>query len=192
MKTLTIETTYIRYGPVSVETETVGFDELVDNLSDEDYTALCEDAGGEDAVTAEKLAVWYSMYFTAAGSYNVNCWVNKINLKLLESQIDEFIENSGDDVSSVINHGSVLSFTHVSLVKQNFTYEVTLDDSGVITLTQQEPIRGDLPSESIFNQDTESISSKTLLKEIIVAKEKANNIEEVVAFISKFAKADQE
>ena len=48
-----------------------------------------------------------------------------INLESLASEIEEFFEVSGDDISSVINHGSVLSFSHTSLIMRNFNYEIS-------------------------------------------------------------------
>jgi len=106
-----------------------------------------------------------------------------INLNLLEAQIEEFFEVSGDDISSVINHETSLSFSHVSLINKNASYDVTLNETGAIKLSKKESIS----SESFLNQNTESASAKTLLKEVVVIEEKANNIQDVISFISRAA-----
>lgn len=106
-----------------------------------------------------------------------------LDLEMLEEQIEEFIEFSGDDISSVINHGNVLSFSHVTLIEKNFSYEVSLDENGVITLTKQSPIS----NKSALDSNVEDTVAETLLEEVVVAKESANNIQDVIAFVTKMA-----
>lgn len=102
-----------------------------------------------------------------------------IDLNLLENQINEFIEISGDDISSVINLENVLLFSHTALVEKNFNYEVSLDANGVIRLLSQESTS----EESELNQDLSGASAKTLMKEVVVKEGTANNIQDVIAFI---------
>ena len=106
-----------------------------------------------------------------------------INLESLETQIEEFFNVSGDDISSVINHGNILSFSHTSLIEKNFNYEVSLDDKGVIKLLSQKSIS----NESALNQDVTGVSAKTLSKEVVVREDKAFNIQDVIKFISECA-----
>ena len=102
-----------------------------------------------------------------------------INLNLLEKQIEEFIEVSGDDVSMVINHGDCLAFTHIALTKINFSYEITLSEDGSIKLTKQAQAK----NKSAFDQDIEGATAETILNEVIVKEAKASNIQDVIAFV---------
>ena len=102
-----------------------------------------------------------------------------ISLELLAAQVENFIEDSGDDISSVINHGSVIVFSHVSLIEKNFTYQVSLYETGVITLTKQQPSG----NKSCFSSDVSEDSTESLLEEILVKEEKAYNIQDVIAFV---------
>ena len=106
-----------------------------------------------------------------------------INLEAFAIQIEEFFNVSGDDISSVINHGNILSFSHTSLIEKNFNYEVSLDDKGVIKLLSQKSIS----NESALNQDVSDASAKTLLKEVVVKQGEAFNIQDVIKFISECA-----
>ena len=106
-----------------------------------------------------------------------------INLESLASEIEEFFEVSGDDISSVINHGSVLSFSHTSLIMRNFNYEISIDNKGVVKLLSQKSIS----NESALDQDVSGASAKTLSKEVVVREGEAFNIQDVIKFISECA-----
>ena len=102
-----------------------------------------------------------------------------LNLETLETQIDEFIENSGDDISSVMNFGNVLAFSHVTLIEKDFSYEVELYEDGVIKLTKQVSIS----DKSLFDTDVSEGVAETLFKQVTVKESTANNIEDVIEFV---------
>jgi len=106
-----------------------------------------------------------------------------INLESLASEIEEFFEVSGDDISSVINHGNILSFSHTSLIEKDFNYDISLDNEGVIKLLTQVSVS----NESALDQDVSGASAKTLSKEVVVREGKAFNIQDVIKFISECA-----
>ena len=101
------------------------------------------------------------------------------NLDALETQIDEFIENSGDDISSAINHGNVLEFSHIALIKKNFSYNIELYKNGVIKLTKQVSVS----DKSFLESDISEGEAETLLKKVTVKKSKAKNIQDVIEFV---------
>ena len=108
--------------------------------------------------------------------------INMLNLDKLEMQIREFIEVSGDDINDVINHGEILSFFHISLIKKGYS-EVTLDKNGVIKLIKQAPISSAL----ILEQNIENGSASTILAPVIVEESEANTIQDVIAFVARSA-----
>ena len=102
-----------------------------------------------------------------------------LDLNLIEAQIEEFFDVSGDDISSVVNHGESVNFSHISLTEKDFSYEINLHNSGLIELVKQSQIL----NINYLDQNIEESDAITTMKEVVVNSSTASNIQEVIEFI---------
>ena len=108
-----------------------------------------------------------------------------LNIKEFAKEIEQFIEVSGDDVSSVVevDEDNLLEFQHLSLLNFNFSHSFHLCKDGKIELSINNP--ASFTRGSFLDQNIENCETTTLQERVVIDSKNVETIQEVIEFIYK-------